>query len=100
MEWVWGVFRSTINYALKFIYSVGAIKAALFTAMYWVFKTIWDYALQLVGSVSLDSLNQAIGAIPAASLYFILVFRLDVGLPMILGALIVRFTIRRLPVIG
>ena len=100
MEWVWGVFRSTINYALKFVYSVTAMKAVIFTAMYWIFKTIWDYALQLVASVSLDSLGQSVASIPAGALYFILVFRIDVGLPMILGAFIVRFTIRRLPVIG
>lgn len=100
MEWVWGVFQSTINYALKFIYSATAIKAVLFTAMYWVLKTIWDYALELVGGFSLDSLSTAIGGLPADVVFFLLVFRVDVGVPMILGALVLRFAIRRIPVIG
>lgn len=100
MEWVWGVFQSCVNYALKFIYSITAMKAVIFTAMYWVLKTIWDYALELVGGFSLDSVSSAISAIPQDVVFFLLVFRLDIGLPMLLAAWVLRFAIRRIPVIG
>lgn len=100
MEWVWGVFKSTINYALKFVYSVGSIKAVLFTGMFWLFKTIWDYALGLLDGFSLASISDAIGGMGEGLLWFLVAFRLDVGLPMIIAAAILRFTIRRIPIIG
>lgn len=62
---------------------------------------IWEYALNLVGgAVDLGSANGQLQSLPADVLYFLLLFRIDLALPMILGAFIVRFTIRRLPVIG
>lgn len=53
----------------------------------------------LAGNFDVDPANY-VNAIPADVLYFTTLFQLHNGLPLIVTALIARFILRRIPVIG
>jgi len=46
------------------------------------------------------SLTSAFSAVPSSVWFFLDFFRLDFGLPLLISAVVTRFLIRRLPVIG
>lgn len=52
------------------------------------------------GDEMILSLNSSLGAIPSTVGYFLEPFRIDLGLKLIVSALITRFIIRRVPLMG
>lgn len=59
------------------------------------------YAVGIVAPyVGVGSLNSAFGGLGAGVWFFLDFFNIGFGLPMLISAAIVRFLIRRLPVIG
>ena len=52
------------------------------------------------GMSPVTGLQSALSGIPEGILYFLGVFKLDVGIPLILGAMLTKFLIRRIPIIG
>jgi hypothetical protein len=50
--------------------------------------------------LGVTSLNTAFGGVNTGDWYFLDFFALDYGLPLMISAVVARFLIRRLPVIG
>ncbi len=77
------------------------LKFVVFTVIFAVVAFFVPYAVNYLGSfASTSALNSAFAGIPAGVWYFLDLFRLDYGAPLVISAYVSRFLIRRLPVIG
>lgn len=74
----------------------------------WVPKKIWEWVLDGVAAVLeavpvpswLSSAGSVLDGIPDGVLYFAQALQLPAGLSMIVSAYVLRFLIRRIPIIG
>lgn len=74
----------------------------------WVPKKIWEWVLDGVAAVLeaipvpswLSSAGSVFDAIPDGVLYFAQALQLPAGLSMVISAYVIRFLIRRIPIIG
>jgi Protein of unknown function (DUF2523) len=77
------------------------IKFAVLTGVMSLIVFLVPMAVNLLGGFTdSTSLTTAFNALPDGLRYFLGYFRLDYGLPLLISAVIARFLIRRLPVIG
>jgi hypothetical protein len=83
------IFRGVV---IKFVIFTG-----LFAVMALLIPRIISWILPFITPASLTS---AFSSISPAMWWFIDMFQLDVGLPLLISAVVTRFLIRRLPVIG
>jgi hypothetical protein len=97
---MWAILFSAANFLLGWIFRAVVVKFIVFTALYWIVTEITNAAIAKVSTSGMDGLGGLVSGLPADLLFFLKVFRLDVGLPMIIAACVVRFGIRRLPIIG
>lgn len=95
---MFGIFLSALNSILGWAFRTLVIKFVLFTALY--------LAVYELGSVMASwlptgaSLSSAFAGISAGTWYFLDLFAVSVGVPMMVSAFLTRFIIRRIPVIG
>ncbi len=97
---MFGILQSALNYLLQFILKGSIIKFVLFTALYYIVSELGSLAMNKIDKSGLSSIGSLVSGLPSDVLFFMGVFRLEVGLPMIIAAFVVRFAIRRLPIIG
>lgn len=83
------------------------ILAWLLDVIIWAAETLWELVLSAVAAVllAIPVPEWLVGASPFASLdpgvvFFAEAFELPEGIAIILGAYVIRFLIRRIPVIG
>ena len=95
---MYGIVVAAINSALGFIFRTAIVKFVLFFGLYMVTYSFIAYLSDKLPSVTgLDSLfNQ----IPAGMWYFLDIFKFATGFNLCLSAFVLRFMIRRIPVIG
>lgn len=91
VEWLAGLLTS-LAWLKSFF--VGAI-AVIMSALAAILTGFLDVT---IGSIM--NLPSLLGALPNDFLFYFDVFEFDVGIALLLGALITRFLIRRIPVIG
>lgn len=97
---MWGILVSAFNRILGWLVSALTIKFAILTTLYAVIAWIADAVLSVIDISPLTGLQTLLNSMPPGLLYMLGVFRFDVGLPMLLGAMLAKFLIRRLPFIG
>lgn len=90
------LFTSLINW----VFRLSIIKFIVFGALALVLAPLMELLLSLVDSTGLDGIPSLVSALPADLRFYLGVFRFDIGLPMIVAAVLVKFFIRRLPVVG
>lgn len=95
-----GIIISAVNFVLGWIFRGVVVKFIILSAIYYVVTWIAEAVLNQLDISPLTGLQGVIDALPAGILWFMAVFRFDVGLPLILGAYLTAFIIRRLPIIG
>lgn len=76
------------------------LKAIVFGILFFVVHELTDALLAQIGSLDASALGSSLASLPSGTIWFMQVFRLDVGLPLVLSAHGTAFAIRRLPVIG
>lgn len=97
---MWGFILSGVNMLLSFVFRSVIVKLVVFFAL-WFITTEFVDVLQEVGILpTSSSLNASLAGISASTWYFLDLFAVSQGLPIIISALVSRFIIRRLPVIG
>ncbi|MGM9516794.1 DUF2523 family protein [Roseateles sp. DB2] len=95
---MFGIFLSALNSILGWAFRTLVIKFVLFTALYLaVYELVSVMASWLPTGASLSSAFAGIGA---GTWYFLDLFAVSVGVPMMVSAFLTRFIIRRIPVIG
>lgn len=95
---MFGIVLSALNAALGFIFRGIIVKFAIMFAA-------WFLAIELISAVvayvpSTGALSGIMGTFPPLLWYFLDLARIDIGIPLVLGAMSTRFLIRRIPFIG
>jgi hypothetical protein len=96
---MYGILVSAFNYALGWMFRVVVMKAMVFGVLYYVTTEFMSYLMSKV-SGPLGGAAGAFGSMPPGALWLMGVLRLDVGIPAMLAAAGLAFSIRRIPVIG
>lgn len=77
------------------------VKFFVFTAVFGLVAILAPVALGYLSTfISGGSLTSAFTGLPGGVWFFLDAFNLGMGIPLVLSALVARFIIRRLPVIG
>lgn len=95
---MFGILVSALNTALAFILRSLLVKFVVFFAL-WFITTEFIAVLSPMLPTS-TGLSASLGGIPAGVWYFLDLFNVSAGVPILLSAFVTRFIIRRLPVIG
>lgn len=97
---MFGIFLSALNTLLAFVFKSLIVKFVVFFALYFVVAGFVG-VLQSSGLLpSASSVTGALGGIPGGVWYFLDLFAVSQGIPLILSAALARFVIRRIPFIG
>lgn len=98
---MWAALKSLGNWILQLFLKVASIKFVALTAIYWLMLKLYELAKSILGNMDwFSGLPAKIQALPADFLFYLQLFKLDIGLPMIFAAYVIAFIIRRLPIIG
>lgn len=98
---LFGWMKNIADYLLGFVYKAATIKAALFTGLAYVVSYLTNFITQKLNLAgSLSNLETLWLSLPDGFFFYFGVFRLDYGIPAMLAAMLVRFGIRRLPIVG
>ncbi|VVE18442.1 hypothetical protein PIN31009_03003 [Pandoraea iniqua] len=97
---LFAILASVLNTLLGFMFRSAVIKWATFFALWYVVTEFIDVIKSgnLIPKVS--GLNEALSGIPTGVWYWLDLFAVSQGGPMIISAIAARFLIRRLPLIG
>lgn len=97
---MFGILVSAANVALAWVFRVVVVKALLFGVLFLITTEVAQALVGKLADTQVNGLGGLIAGLPSGVLYFMHLFRLDVGLPMLLSAHGVAFAIRRLPIVG
>lgn len=97
---MWGWILSALSWLVNWIFRTVVMKFIVMTCLYYVITSVINWVSSKLDFSSVNNLQSTVNNIPATLLYFLGVFRADIGLPLVIGAMFVRFIIRRLPIIG
>lgn len=89
-------FAAAFNWLIRGV----VVKFVVFSALSYLISYIVAFMLDKIDLASISGIGDLFNALPNGLLYYISLFRFDVGVPMIIAAFFLRFGIRRLPIIG
>lgn len=97
---MYGIIQSALNLALAFMIKDIVLKGIFFVVWMYMFTQLIDFLVLMIPSaqsfeVVFNSLNQY-----PLLVYFLLVLRFDFGVSAVMAAVVTRFIIRRMPVVG
>jgi Protein of unknown function (DUF2523) len=95
---MFGIFLSALNSILGFVFRSIIVKFILYFGLYFVTTEFISVIDSLLPNAS--TLNGAFSSISSGVWYFLDLFAFSQGLPLVMSAVITRFMIRRLPIIG
>lgn len=86
---------------ISWIFRTVVIKFVVLTAIFAVLAVVIPVAINLISPfIGVSSLTGAFAGIPSGMWWFLDLFNLSYGVPLLIAAFVTRFLIRRLPVIG
>ena len=85
---------------ISWIFRLSTIKFVVFGALSLVLLPLMELLFNLIDSTALSSIGSMIAGLGNDVRFYLALFRLDVGLPLLVAAALTRFFIRRLPVVG
>lgn len=86
---------------VSWIFRGVVIKFVVLTGVFAVMAILIPFAINLIAPFTgVTSLSSAFGGVDSGVWYFLDIFALDYGVPLLISAAVTRFLIRRLPVIG
>lgn len=95
---MFAILASAINLALGFVLRSIIVKFVLFFGLFFITTSFIAILSPLLPDAS--ALTYSLGGIPSAVWYFLDLFNVSAGIPILLSAWVTRFIIRRIPVIG
>lgn len=95
---MWALLLAAVNTLLGFVFRSVVVKFAVYFALFFVVTEFLSLLTPLLPTSS--ALSSALGGIPATVWYFLDLFNVTVGIPILLSAYVTRFMIRRIPIIG
>lgn len=97
---MWSLLVAFLNLAMVQVIRAAVIKFVIFSAIVLAVAGLAVFVFNALVNFDILGLNNMLAALPDGLLFFLAVFQFHIGLPVIFGALIARFTIRRIPLIG
>lgn len=97
---MWLLLVNFLNHAMVQVFRAAIVKFVIFTAIALLVAALAVAVFNELVNIDLFGFSNMLSSLPDGILYFLDVFQFAVGIPMLLGAFVARFTIRRLPVIG
>lgn len=97
---MFGIFLSALNAALAFLVRSVIVKFAVFFGLFFVTTEFMQVLVSSGLLPSAGSISSPLGSMPSAVWYFLDLFNVSAGIPLVLSAYATRFIIRRIPVIG
>lgn len=95
---MFGILVSAFNTVLAFVFRQVLVKFVVLFALYFI---IQEFASALGGFLpDPSSLTGALGSLPADMWWFLDLFGFSQGAPLVVTAMVYRFLIRRIPLIG
>jgi len=91
---------SLFNSLIGWVFRISTIKFVVFGALGLLLGPLMTLLLSLISSTGLEGIPSLVGALPSDFLFYLALFRFDIGLPILVAAALTRFFIRRLPVVG
>lgn len=95
---MFGILVSALNTALAFVLRSLLVKFVVFFALWFITTEFIAILAPLLPNAS--ALSSSLGGIPSAVWYFLDLFNVSAGVPILLSAWVTRFIIRRIPIIG
>jgi len=95
---MFGILISAFNTVLAFVLRSLLVKFVVFFALWFITTEFIAILVPMLPTSA--ALSSSLGGIPAAVWYFLDLFNVSAGVPILLSAFVTRFIIRRLPVIG
>lgn len=97
---MFGILLSAFNVVLGFVFRSVIVKFVIFFALFFVVSG-FVAVLSASGLLpSATSLSSSLGGIPSTVWYFLDLFGASYGLKVVVAAMVARFIIRRIPLIG
>lgn len=97
---MWSLLVAFGQFLLNLVFRGVIIKFVLLTALVYAVAALAALAFDYLVNADLLGLQNALGALPDGLWFFLHIFQVHVGIPLMIGAVVARFAIRRLPVIG
>lgn len=97
---MFGILQSFGNYLFNLFFKGATIKFVVLAGLGYIFGWLLDLVTSVIDISPLSGLQGLLDALPPGVLFFMGVFRLDVGIPLCLAAMGTKFLIRRIPFIG
>ena len=95
---MFGILLSALNVVLGFVFRSLVVKFVLFFGLFFVTTEFVQILSGLLPDGS--AFSSSLSGIPASVWYFLDLFNVSAGIPLLLSAWVTRFVIRRIPVIG
>jgi Protein of unknown function (DUF2523) len=98
---MFALLRSAFNYGAGLFLKTGIVKWGVMFAAFYLISDLLVILLELaLPAGGIQALNSAFSGIPSEMWFFMNLFQISYGIPLIISAFITRFIIRRLPIIG
>ena len=97
---MFGIVLSALNLVLAFVVRSIIVKFVIFFALFFITSEFIQVLTSSGILPNATSISSSLGGISAATWYFLDLFNVSSGIPIILSAYVTRFIIRRIPVIG
>lgn len=95
---MYGILLSALNAALAFVFKQVIVKFLVIFALYFVIQAFVSVLGGFIPNPT--SLTGALGSITSGSWWFLDLFAFSQGASLVVTALVYRFLIRRIPIIG
>lgn len=95
---MWGLLLSAVNTLLGWVFRTAVLKFGVYSILFFVIAEFISLLTPMLPNSG--GLTGALGGIPATVWYFLDLFNVSAGIPILLSAYVTRFIIRRIPVIG
>lgn len=93
---MFSLFTSLINW----LFRASVVKFVIFTAFALVLVPLFEIVMGFVDDIGLGDINGLLSSLPSGLIFYLSLFRLDVGLTLCVAAMLTKFFIRRLPIVG
>lgn len=97
---MWLLLTNFLTFSMAAVFRSAVIKFVIFTAVVLLIAALVLIVFNYLANIDIFGLNNLLRNLPDGLLYFLTVFQFHLGVPMMLGAFLTRFAIRRVPVIG
>ncbi|NHZ93948.1 DUF2523 domain-containing protein [Massilia sp. CCM 8733] len=95
---MWVLLLAAVNTVVGFVFRSVMVKFVVFFALFFIVTEFLSLLTPLLPDAS--GLSGSLGGIPSNVWYFLDLFNVTAGIPILLSAYVTRFVIRRIPVIG